>query len=466
MNILEYLKNVSFISLLAWISFFPQPIQERYWIYVRIFFGAFLLILMLNKKYLRFLFSFKDWPLWLFLICLFSGTVSATDKSVALRTYLYLVTAFLPLFYIGKYLYSSDKDINMVNMVICICAGLVALIGLTELYFGRNILYENFIFNPYYERYVKFNRRPIGTQFHPVVLGSYLLGCLPFSFGLFGKKPLCLKSLGILTSLLCAIVIMWTPCRGVLLGFVALLFLYLWKRQKKRLFILFLFCLILLIMICSHRKDSNPYRFESGRIILGSDDGIMSEYRLHKINLTLQKDSNPYRFESGRIILGSDDGIMSEYRLYRINMTLKVLICRINMTLKILKDYPFFGIGLNHFRIRFNEYYDKATKGPEIYDFQIPDNMYLTFLAETGIVGTLAFLIFIFSLLKRGLRQLSELEDENKKYSLLILISALIGLLVNMGAYDLFYWNNPYALFCLVCGFIQGFLEKSIVVKA
>ncbi|MDP3732792.1 MAG: O-antigen ligase family protein, partial [Candidatus Omnitrophota bacterium] len=430
-NKLGYLKKTIVIALFVWISFFPPPIQDQYWIYVRIFFGVFLLILILNKKYLRFLFSFQDWPLWLFLICLLSGIVSATDKSVALRTYLYLVTTFLPLFYIGKYLYGSDKNINMVSMVICICAGLVALIGLMELYFGKNILYENFIFNPYYEKYVRFNPRPMGTQFHPVVLGSYLLGCLPFSFSLFRKKSLCLKLLGILISLLCAIVIMLTPCRGVHLGFVALLLFYLWKRQKKRFFILFLFCLILLIMIFSYQKDSNLYRFEFGRIILGSDEGIISEYGLRKINLTL-----------------------------------KVLICRSNMTLKILKDYPFFGIGLNHFRIRFNAYYDKATEAPEIYDFQIPDNMYFTFLAETGIVGTLAFLIFIFSLLKRGLRQFSEFKDENKKYSLLILMSALIGFLINMGAYDLFYWNNPYALFCLVCGFIQGLLKKSSVVKA
>jgi len=176
-----------------------------------------------------------------------------------------------------------------------------------------------------------------------------------------------------------------------------------------------------------------------------------------------QKDSDLYHFESGRTRWGGDDSMLSEYRLYRINLTAKVLICRINMTLKMLKDHPFFGIGLNHFRIRFNEYYDKATNTPEIYDFMIPDNMYLTFLAETGIVGTLAFLIFIFSLLKRGLKQFSELRDENKKRSLIILISALIGILVNMGAYDLFYWNNPYAFFCLVCGFIQGLLEKSII---
>lgn len=81
-------------------------------------------------------------------------------------------------------------------------------------------------------------------------------------------------------------------------------------------------------------------------------------------------------------------------------------------------------------------------------------------MAETGIIGMLGFLLFIFLLLKGGLKQFRELEDKNKKQMLIIAISALIGLLVNMGAYELFYWNNPYMLFCLICGFIKGAVEK------
>ena len=108
--------------------------------------------------------------------------------------------------------------------------------------------------------------------------------------------------------------------------------------------------------------------------------------------------------------------------------------------------------------MRFYEYY--AGTGRELYEFMIPDNMYLTFLAETGIIGTSGFLIFIFFLLKRGFKSFKESVDENKKEILLICLSALIGLLVNMGAYELFYWNNPYILFCLICGFIQGAIKN------
>lgn len=121
------------------------------------------------------------------------------------------------------------------------------------------------------------------------------------------------------------------------------------------------------------------------------------------------------------------------------------------MAAKILKEHPFVGIGFNHFRIRFNEY----REGEEfLTEFMIPDNMYLTFLAETGIIGTLGFLIFIILLLKRGLHTLHKLKEGARKQMLVICLASLVGLLVNMGGYDLFYWNNPFMIFCMLCGFI------------
>ena len=130
------------------------------------------------------------------------------------------------------------------------------------------------------------------------------------------------------------------------------------------------------------------------------------------------------------MIAGSYDSIISPYRL-----------TRVKMTFKILKDHPLFGIGFNHFRIRFNEYCPPEDRGRELYEFMIPDNMYLTFLAETGLLGASGFLVFIFLLFKRGFKRI-------------IPISSLAGLLVNMGAYELFYWYNPYMFFCLLCGFV------------
>lgn len=407
---LEYLKNVGIIILFLWISLFPQPIQDRYMIYVRIFIGALLAVLLLNKKYLKNLFSLQDLSLWLFLICLSSGIVSAIYKSAAFGRYLYLTTTFFILFYIGKALFFYKEDRDMVVKIICICSGLVALIGILELYFGKNILYENFIDNPYYERYVKYSSRLMSTQLNPAVLGSYLLGCLPFSFYLLKDASVYKRLSGIFSLLLSISVIILTFSRGVFLGLVALLLFYFWKMRKKKLAAAFLLFLVFLLAICPYFKNTNLRRFGFERFIAGSQDSIVSEYRLS----------------------------------------------RVKMTFRMLKDYPLFGVGLNNFRIRFNEYCDGEDRGRETSEFMIPDNMYLILLAETGLAGAIGFLIFISFLFKSGFRKMKE-SDVEGRYLLLVVISSLIGLLVNMGAYELFYWNNPYMLFCLLCGFIYGF---------
>ncbi|TAN60375.1 hypothetical protein EPN16_05425 [bacterium] len=308
---------------------------------------------------------------------------------------------------------SEEKNKGRIALWICVCAVVTAIIGILEFYLGRNILYEIFIANPFYERYVKYQPRPMSTQFNPVILGSYVLGCLPFGLFLFRSKPLYLRLLGIFSSLLCLVIIFLTASRGVFLGLIALSLFYLWKRQKRRLIFLFLTCLIALVSICSFLADANLNRFGFERLISGSYDSIVSEYRLS----------------------------------------------RVKMTAKILKDYPFFGIGFNHFRLRFNEYCPEKDRGKVLNEFMIPDNMYLTFLAEAGITGALGFLIFISLIFKRGFQRIRETENNDKRHFLIISMSALAGLLMNMGAYELFYWHNPYMFFCLLCGFV-GLDEK------
>jgi O-antigen ligase len=417
-SIFEYLKTAFFIILFAWISFFPQPLQERYGIYVRVYLGVFLLILLMSKKYLRLSFSGRDWPLWLFLISMLSGMIFATDRNTAWAAYIYLSATFFTLFYIGKSLYHYEKDRFTLSLIICISGCLVAFIGLMELYFGKNIIYENLIFNPFYKRYIKLYPRPMSTQFNPAVLGSYLIGCLPFSLYFLKNRSLILRTLGIFASSSCILVILSTSSRGVFLGFISMLLFYFWMNKRKKIVYLFLLLSVIFILTCSPNKDSGLNRFSLTRMIAGSYDSAVSGYRLD----------------------------------------------RINMTIKILRDYPFFGIGLNHFRIRFKDYKDyydeKGAK--EFYEFMIPDNMYLALLSEIGFIGALGFFIFLLYLFKNGLMQIGRIQDMDQRQMIIIPMSALVGLLVNMGAYDLFYWNNPFSLFCLICGFIQSGINKNL----
>jgi len=410
-DITGYLRFACIIALFAWISFFPQPIHIRYEIPAQIFFVIFLLILIgLDKKCLKTVFGLEDWPLWLFLVSLWAGTFCAAERYSTLKTYFYLVKTLVLFFYIGKFMFRQDKDNNSVFITICVCSGLVAVIGILEFYFRKNILYEYFIANPYYGRYIQLHPRLMSTQLNPAILGSYLLGCLPFCFYVIRNKSLYLRLLGIFSSTLGLIVIILTFSRGVFGGLIVLILFYLWYQRKKKLVFVSSLFLILFITLYSHQRYPILNRLGFETTVFGQHDIRISSYRIN----------------------------------------------RVNMAFRMLKDHPFAGVGLNQFRVRFQEYYS-GKKGQAVpYEFRIPDNMYLTFVSETGIIGTIGFFVFIIFLLKTGLGYLSKITEEKKRQMLIASLSAFVVLLVNMSTYELFYWYNPYILFCLICGFIQG----------
>ena len=401
------LSLVFFSIFLFWISFFPEPIQGKYWIYTVIFLVVSSVGLILDKKVRKLLFTLNDWRLWLFAISLLAGTVNALDKNIACKIYFEIIFILILLYYFGKGLLVRDEQGSKISVIFCLGGLTVAFIGLLELYFGKNILYENFIENYFYKRYVSVGRL-MSTQLNPVILGTYLLGCFPFGLILLKNKSIYLRSLGIASLLLSAFVIIFTFSRGVLLGFTAMVIFYLWQEHKQKLLKIFIILVIGVVVFCTFQENNNLSRFGFQRFISGSNDSVFSEYRL----------------------------------------------ARIRMTFKMLKDHPFFGVGLNNFRIRFGEYCSKSDID-EIDEFRIPDNMYLTLLAETGLTGITGFLLFIGFLLKTGLKKIKKRPMATREI-LLASLASLVGLLVNMGAYDLFYWRNPLMLFCLFCGFIAA----------
>lgn len=358
--------------------------------------------------------SYYDWPVWLFLISMSAGTICVINKSVAIATFWRFGMTFFLIFYIGKSLIRFEKDWNLFGIIISLFSGCVALIAILELYFGKNILYEYFIPNFCYQRYIAPNPRPMSTQLNPAILGTYLTCCLPFNFYQLKGNFTYRRWWGIISATLSFAVIILTFSRGVLLGLTALLLFYLWHLKKRRAISFFLIFLLAFMTICSFSQDDNLCRFGFGEMICGGYASIFSDYRFQRCYMAFQ----------------------------------------------MLKEHPLFGIGLTHFRIRFFDYYT-GIKNSVPYEFMIADNMYLTILAETGLIGTIGFLIFIIRLLSKGLKQLQLLKVDREKLELLVPFSALIGLLVNMGAFDLFFWGGPYMLFCLMCGFMKGFSTPS-----
>ncbi|MCX5698303.1 MAG: O-antigen ligase family protein [Candidatus Omnitrophica bacterium] len=400
---------IFFIMLFAWISFFPEPVQVKYGVYTKIFLGIFLFILILDKRIGKYLFSFRDWPLWLFVLSMSAGIICATDKNVAFKTYTYLAITLVTFFYIGKGLFIHQQDSDKVSLIICICSGLVALFGILEVIYACNPIYLYFIPNTFYERYIQHPVRPMSTQLNPAVLATYLLLTLPFVIHMVKQKRLVIKFLGYVFIVLDITCLILTFSRSSFLGLIFMLFslqFILKKYEKLRIYVLFF--LILLIA-----ASFLPYPF--------------NRFSLKGIG-----------------IFGT--GIFSDYRLIRMQMSWEML-----------KHSHSLGVGLNHFRILFDQYYPiKAGLSYLPYEIKIADNMYLTLLAETGIIGLAGFLIFIVSLFKRGITFFYNSKDINSKQTVLIPVLALIGLMVSMGGYELFYWSNPFMFFCLICGFIAA----------
>lgn len=339
--------------------------------------------------------------------------IAAQNKSAAVQTYLDISLTLFFLYYLCKEIFSSSGNQAVLSRTVCWCSILVAVGALLEWVFGRNPIYEYLVENPYYYRYINESfRRPMSTQFNPVILGTYLLACFPFSLVLLRDKRLFFRRTGLVAIALSAVVIVFTLSRGVLLGLTALIIFYLWHARKKRVTVALVIFLIALMGICSCPRIGSLNRFGFKRMVCGSYDSIFSEYRW----------------------------------------------TRVKMAANMLRDYPLCGIGLNHFRLRFNEYY--PLKEPEIDEFMIADNMYLTVLSETGIIGAAGLFVFIFCLLRRGSRYFYNLKDKNERYFLLAVLSGFAGLLVNMAAYELFYWHVPFIFFSLYCGIIAGCLRR------
>lgn len=408
-----------FAILFSWISFFPQPLKDQYRFFTWGLLVIFLLLFIINRKGIRHFFSKSDIPLALMLVFFSFGIISADDKAMAIKTYIYIAGFFFLLFYIGKNILIYPGAASFISLTISFCSLIVGLIALLEFIWGKNIIYEYFIVNPFYGRY--YGLALTSTQYHAPILGSYLIACFPFNFLLLKEKSAYRRILGIACLLVSIFVIFFTLSRGVLIGFLALLIFYAGWRYGRKAALLVVLISLFFMTVCSWKTENRYVPYGYSGLVHGRFDSIVSGYRARRLRIAFQ----------------------------------------------MAGDYPFTGIGLNHVRSNFDNYFDKRYLKPVPKEFWILDNMYLTILAETGVFGALGFVIFIVILLKNTIQRLKQLKaaDAYSQMALLIPASSLIGLLVNMAGYELFYWDNIYMIFCLLCGFLASYGQKAILLR-
>ncbi|MFH1478505.1 MAG: O-antigen ligase family protein [Candidatus Omnitrophota bacterium] len=401
-KISETIFLVIFILFFIWISFFSSLIQPKY-IVIILFFG-FISIIFLDKINIKRLFIDKnDLFLWSYIFILTIGLNFAQNRDIAINKYYdYAIPALVVYFFFKSNIYLF-KNKNEVALTICILGAIVGFIGILEHIFHRNLIYEIFIKNQYYIYYLS-QGRVMSTQYVPQVFGTYLAASSPFAcFLAFNANKKSLILIGIFCWLFILVGAFLSLERVAICAFTAATFIYLVFKNKKiaLIFLLFIFSLLL---VFSSSKDINKQRISIGR----------------------------YGFFN------------KEYHKYRIT--------RFEIAGTIARHNIIWGVGLGNYKIVFNKY-DKEPKEHNEYR-KTPENMFLMMLCESGVLGLLSFIGFLFLIISRALPMIRM--SSKYKEVISIALGGMVAILVTMMTYDSLYWRTPYFMFWFYCGIIMS----------
>lgn len=126
---------------------------------------------------------------------------------------------------------------------------------------------------------------------------------------------------------------------------------------------------------------------------------------------------------------------------------------------RIFTENPFFGVGLGNYTFYFQDFLPATHLGkiPELLKVLVPDsssiitakNYFARLLAETGLIGTAAFISFLLTLLGKSLYSWMSKDTEEKFWGAGAILG-LIAFLVNSFSYESFAIPNPWILFGLI----------------
>ena len=408
--------KIIFIILIAifigWISLCGEYLQDKYKDFT--FWGlAFLLLVSIIYK-LPERFSGVDFVFFLYIFLITWGLNFCEDKTAALHYYALLILP-LPLLYFS--MHSKDKGVILpLAWILFLCGLAIALIGMLELIFRKNIIYELWVNNYFYQRFIYGTPRIMSTQMHPTAFGSFLLGCLPFSYFLLSQVAKPYKILIGLMTIIIILGIILSFSRGNILGLTMLSIVYLVLKKKIR-YVKYVIIGVLLLIIFS------------------------STILIYKLNFI--------RFSVGTLSSG-----------WWISEKEKGAIA-----LKMLQDHPFMGVGLKHYHLIFDRYSSDSYKkieqgiierGNDTKEWKTADNTYFSMLAEQGLFGSLSFILFLILLFRKKIAIMKKLKFQRDKEFIAANISAIVGLSVSMNTYDLFYWITTSLLFWFLVGSLRG----------
>ena len=329
----------------------------------------------------------------LYLLVAVVATLASATFTGSLRDLAICICSFLVFFVLINQLQTKKELHTYLNFALA-GALLVALYGIYQYIFGA----------PMQSGWVDATRSPqISVRVYsffgnPNVMAEYLILIIPFGTALFFcAKNFFFKLLYLGTTGLLALSLLLTLSRGGLLGLLVALFVFALLKDRRIIILLF----IILLLAAAVMPDMFIQRFASIGSPLDS--------------------SNAYRFT-----------VWKE-------------------TIQMIRDFPLTGVGLGYqaYQAAYPYYMLDRTKRP-----YHSHNTYLQALAETGLIGFLAFAWLLAGTAKRGLQAFRQGNDTYLKHIIIASLSALAGILTQGMGEVIIYLPKITMLFWLTAALV------------
>jgi len=364
--------------------------------------------------------NFLNWPIAIFLFFTFLSVIFSQIPLLSLRGYIGKTLEFVFLYFSFLECMNSKKRIKIFLTVYFISFALICINGIFQHFAGWEFIH----------RHLGEGGRISSSLRQPNDFGAYLIIFIPVLFFLsvfsggkrtgMSEKPVASISLiarvamffFFIVSLAC---LGLTFSRGAWLAFVLSLFLAGCKKLK-----FFIPCCILIVAFLGTVTLNLKER----------SDG-MSQYISRFMKAANQDD----RKAALQQFVDYDNNRMVYWR----------------GTKRIVKDYPFFGTGLNTYSQIISRY--KQNYGG------YPHNCYLQMTVETGLFGIMSFLWMLFVLFRNSLKGLRLIKDQVHWLLLFGFLTGLLAFLIHSFVDTNFYSTQLASLMWIIMGVIVA-LQK------
>jgi len=319
------------------------------------------LLFLVNLKYINIKFENQKiifLLIFLYFYLIFNSFISIDYKEGALRNFGFI--RFIILFFAINYFYFAFTNKNKVFFIWSIVIFIVVIDSVIEFTFGQNLLgYGNEL---YKDRIVSFFKD------EPIV-GGYLLGfifiIIGYLFDEFFKKSIKNKIFIFFIILLLVGCILITGERSNTIKAILALMIFLSLNKKINLKLKIYGFLLTLIL--------------SGTIVLNSNY-LKVRYGEQLFLLLINDNQREKFFDGGNIYL----------RLYRSGIA-------------VFKDHPFFGVGNKNYRVITTKNIETKINDDYLLNTH-PHQVYIEFLSEHGLIGSIILLSIFFTLIFKNLK--------------------------------------------------------------